>query len=63
MKVLNEIGEKSLIVEISKTLNILSKVMLTMENDTFRSQFGTELRHCMQPLVFKHVKKLLKQKA
>ena len=49
MKVLNEIGEKSLIVEISKALNILSKVMLTMEDDTFRSQFGTELRHCMQP--------------
>ena len=52
MKVLNEIGEKSLIVEISKALNkyfILSKVMLTMEDDTFWSQFGTELRHCMQP--------------
>ena len=49
MKVLNEIGEKSLIVEISKALNILSKVILTMEDDTFRSQFGTEHRHCMQP--------------
>ena len=48
LKVLNEMDKKSLIVEISKALNTSSIVMLTMEDDTFRSQFGPELKNCMQ---------------
>lgn len=48
MEILLQIGEKSLIYEISRALNVFSRIMLNMEDDTFHSQFGPGLRPCMK---------------